>query len=83
MKEYMKEGRDTVKMRWCVRKHNQGWSSDKIAAHLRVPRRTAYYWIDKYSDCTKEEMVNRPNKVGVKMDDRTRKFALGLREKHD
>jgi hypothetical protein len=28
-------------------------------------------------------MVNRPRKVAMKVDDRTRKFVLKLREKHD
>lgn len=80
----MREGRDIVKMRrWCVLKYNKGWSGDKIAAHLQIPRSTAYYWIDKYGDCTKEEMANRPSKVEMVIDDRTRKFVLRLREKHD
>lgn len=84
MREYMREGRDIIKMRWfCIRKRRQGWSGNEIAAHLQVPRRTIYYWIDKYGDCNKEEMVNRPNKVVMEVDDRTRKFVLKLREKHD
>ena len=84
MREYMREGRDLVKMRWwCMRKHEQGWSGNKIAAHLQVPERTIYYWINKYSGCSKEEMVNKPNKVELVIDDRTRRFVLKLREKHD
>ena len=84
MREYMREGRDIVKMRWfCVRKYNRGWSGNKIAAHLQVPKRTTYYWISKYGSCNKEEMVNHPNKVEIEVDDRTRKFVLKLREKHD
>ena len=51
MREYLREGRDLVKMRWwCIRKHEQDWSGDKIAAHLGIPRSTAYYWIDTYAD---------------------------------
>jgi hypothetical protein len=43
MREYMREGRDIVKMRWwCMRKREQGWSGNEIAAHLQVPRRTIY-----------------------------------------
>ncbi|MFH1821959.1 MAG: helix-turn-helix domain-containing protein, partial [Methanobacteriota archaeon] len=84
MKEYMREGKDLVKMRWwCMRKHEQGWSGDKIAAHLQVPERTVYYWMDKYAGCDKEEMVNRPNKVEIEVDERTRKFVLKLRKKYD
>jgi hypothetical protein len=40
MREYMRKGRDIVKMRWCMRKREQGWSGNEIAAHLQVPRRT-------------------------------------------
>jgi putative transposase len=84
MKEYIREGRDIVKMRWwCMRKREQGWSGNEIAAHLQVPRRTVYDWIAKYRGCRKEEMVNRPNKVVVEVDDRTRKFVLRLGEKHN
>lgn len=84
MREYMREGRDVVKMRWwCVLKYNQGWTGDKIAAHLQIPRSTAYDWITKYRNCRKEEMVNKPNKVAVEVNERTRKFVLRLREKHD
>jgi len=84
MREYMREGRDIVKMRWwCSRKYQQGWSGDEIAAHLQIPRSTAYYWIGKYDGCDKEEMVNHPNKEDTEVDDRTRKFVLKLREKHD
>jgi len=80
----MREGRDVVKMRWwCMLKHNQGWSGNRIAAHLQIPRSTAYYWIDKYGDCRKEEMANKPNKLMMVVDDQTRKFVLRLREKHD
>lgn len=80
----MRDGRDIIKMRWfCVRKRRQGWSGNKIAAHLQIPRRTAYYWISKYGSCNKEEMVNRPNKVVMELDNRTRKFVLKLREKYD
>jgi transposase InsO family protein len=84
MREYMREGRDIVKMRWwCMKKREQGWSGNEIAAHLQVPRRTVYDWINKYAECNKEEMVNRPNKAGMEVDDRTRKFVLRLREKHN
>lgn len=84
MKEYMREGRNIVKMRWwCMRKYKQGWSGDEIAAHLQIPRSTAYTWIGKYEDCHKEEMENKPNKVEMEVDDYTRKFVLKLREKHD
>ena len=80
----MREGRDVVRMRWwCIRKHDQGWSGNKIAAHLQIPRSTAYYWIAKYGRCRKEEMANKPNKLMMVVDDRTRKFVLRLREKHD
>ncbi|MFN4133705.1 MAG: helix-turn-helix domain-containing protein [Candidatus Hadarchaeales archaeon] len=61
MREYLREGRDVAKMRWwCVKKHGRGWSGDKISAHLGVPRSTAYYWINKYIGCDKEEMGDRP-----------------------
>ncbi len=84
MREYMREGRDIVKMRWwCMKKHERGWAGDKIAAHLQVPERTVYYWMGKYAGCSKEEMANKPNKVGMVVDDRTRKFVLKLREKHN
>ena len=66
-----------------MRKRDQGWSGNKIAAHLQIPRRTAYYWITKYGGCDKEEMANRPNKVVMEVDDRIRKFVLRLREKYD
>ena len=80
----MREGRDVVKMRWwCILKHNQGWSGNKIAAHLQVPRSTAYYWVNKYRNHRKGEMANKPNKLMMAVDDRTRKFVLKLREKHD
>jgi transposase len=80
----MRESRDIVKMRWwCIRRYDQGWSGDKIAAHLQIPRSTAHYWIDKYEGCRKKEMANRPNKLMMVVDDRTRKFVLRLREKHD
>jgi len=84
MRGYMREDKDIVKMRWfCVRKYRQGWSGNKIAGHLQVPKRTAYYWIEKYGACTKEEMANHPNKVEMEVDERTRKFVLKLRERHD
>jgi len=84
MREYMREDRDIVKMRWfCVRKYRHGWSGNKIAEHLQVPKRTAYYWIEKYGTHAKEEMANHPNKVEMEVDDHTRKFVLRLREKHD
>lgn len=80
----MREGRDIVKMRWwCLRKRKQDWSGNKIAAHLQIPRSTAYYWIDKYGGCRKEEMANKPNKLMMSVDDRTRKFVLRLRERHN
>ena len=84
MREYLREGRDIIKMRWwCVRKHEQGWSGDKIAAHLQIPRSTAYYWIGKYSNCSKIEMGDKPSKVMVLIDDRTRKFVIKVREKYN
>lgn len=56
MREYMREGRDIVKMRWwCIKKYGEGWSGNEIAAHLTVPKRTVYDWISKYSNCRKEE----------------------------
>ena len=80
MKEYMREGKDIVKMRWwCLRKRGQGWSGNEIAAHLQVPRRTVYDWINRYAECNRGEMTNRPNKVEMEVDDRTRKFVLKLR----
>ena len=83
MKKYMREGRDIVKMRWrCMIKHEQGWSGNRIAAH-QVPRRAAYRWISKYDGCTKNEMANRASKGTMVIDERTRKFVLKLREKHD
>jgi len=84
MKEHMREGRNIVKMRWwCLKKRKRGWSGNEIAAHLQAPKRTVYYWINKYAGCGREDMVNRPNKVAMEVDDRTRKFVLKLREKHD
>jgi transposase len=63
MKEYMREGRDVVRMRWwCRRKREHGWSGNKIAAHLQVPKRTVYDWITKYRGCGKEEMVKKKQK---------------------
>ena len=42
MREYLREGRELAKMRWwCIRKHEQDWSGDKIAAHLGIPRKNA------------------------------------------
>lgn len=82
--ETTREGRDVVKMRqFCMRKHDQGWSGNKIAAHLQVPRRTVYYWIDKYDNCGKGAMVNKVTRGSMAVDYRTRKFVLKLREKHD
>ena len=69
--------------RWCILKHDQGWSGDKIAAHLQIPERTAYHWIEKYGGCNKDGMVNRATRVKMVVDDRTRKFVLRLREKHN
>ena len=84
MREHMREGRDIVKMRWWrMIKHEQGWSGNKIAAHLQVPRRTIYYWISKYDGCTKDEMANRASKGTMVIDERTRKFVIKLRMKYD
>jgi len=84
MREYAREGREIVKMRWwCIKKYKQARSGIEIAAHLRVPRRTVYDWISKYSNCRKEEMANKPNKVENEVDGRTRKFVLMLREKYN
>ena len=71
-------------MRWrCIRKHEQDWSGDKIAAHLGIPRSTAYYWINKSEGCNIEEMEDRARRMPIRVDDRTRKFVIRLREKND
>ena len=69
--------------RWCVLKYKQGWSGDKIAVHLGVPRSTAYYWITKYSGRAMEEMVDKPRRKQMEISSRTRRFVIKLREKHD
>jgi transposase InsO family protein len=84
MREYLSERRDLIRIRhWALLKHAQGWSGDKIAAHLRVPRSTVYYWLGKYHGRNKEELVDKPRRVEMEIDDRTRKFVLRLREKYD
>lgn len=78
MREYVRKGRDIVKMRqWYMRRREQGWSGNKIAAHLRVPRRTVYYWINKYTNCSKGEMVNHSSKAMMVIDD---PYAQELRD---
>jgi hypothetical protein len=68
---------------WCMLKYNQGWSVSKIAAHLQIPKRTAYDWISKYGGCDKEAMANKVTRILMVVDDRTRKFVPKLREKHN
>lgn len=63
-----------------MKKREQGWSGNEIATHLQGERSMTG---NKYAECNKEEMVNRPNKVEIVVDDRTRKFVLRLREKYD
>jgi len=49
MREYAREGREIVKMRWwCIKKYNKGRSGIEIAAHLRIPRRTVGDWVSKH-----------------------------------
>ena len=68
MREYLREGKDLVKMRkWCIRKHEEEWSGDRIAAHLGIPRSTAYYWITKYNGCSIEEMKDRPRRIAMEI----------------
>jgi transposase InsO family protein len=84
MREYLREGKDLVKMRkWCIRKHEEEWSGDRIAAHLGIPRSTAYYWITKYNGCSIEEMKDRPRRIAMEIDEHTRKFVIRLREKNN
>ena len=42
------EERDIEEIRrWCIRKHDQGWSVASISRHAQVPRRTVYSWLEK------------------------------------
>jgi len=41
--------RDVKRLReWCIRRKNDGWSIKDICSHARIPRRTFYFWWNKY-----------------------------------
>jgi transposase InsO family protein len=43
--------RDIKRLReWCIRRKNDGWSVKDICSHARIPRRTFYFWWNKYRD---------------------------------
>lgn len=70
------------KRMYTIRKYNEGWSGNRIARELQIPRSTSYEWIKKYSNCNKEEMSDKHsgrNKMPV--DVKTKKYIIRLREK--
>ncbi len=74
--------RDIIQVReYAVKRYKEGWSRYRIANHLCLPLSTVYSWIDKYSNCNKDEMVNRITRVKMPIDEKTRKFVIGLRNK--
>lgn len=55
--------RDIVRMReFCIRKYKSGWGGNEIARELQIPRRTAYDWINRYSE--RSNLANRPTYKG-------------------
>lgn len=74
--------RDIIKMRqYAVRKHKEGWNGNKIAVELQIPRRTTYYWIEKYQNRDKKQMLNQPTRTKMLIDKKTRAYVIRLREK--
>lgn len=74
--------RDVVRMRqFALRKYDQGWSGDRVASALQVPRRTVYFWLGRYQNCDKEQMHNKVTRGEMPVDDKTRKYIVGLRKK--
>lgn len=74
--------RDVINMRqYTIRKHKGGWTGNKIARELQIPRRTAYDWIEKYQNCNEEEMYNELTRKEMEVDKETRRYVIRLREK--
>ena len=66
---------------FAIRKHKQGWTGNEIARELQIPIRTTYSWIERYQNCNKEQMYNKPTRVKVFVDKKTRAYVIKLREK--
>ena len=74
--------RELIKMRqFALRKAQQGWSGNKIAEELHIPRRTAYAWLVKYRSCEEAQLANHPTRVKIPVETKTRKEIIRLREK--
>lgn len=76
--------RDLIKMRqFSLRKYNQGWSGNKIAQELQIPRSTAYDWISRYSNCNKEALRNKVTRTKMVVEPKTRTYIIRLRERYN
>lgn len=77
--------RDVIKMRgFAIKKYREGWSGNRIAKELQIPKRTAYSWVSKYQNCDKQGLSNKPlGRNTMIVDNKTRRYIIRLREKWD